>query len=296
MSDLPTEQQELMSPKIEVVSYAEFLESYPPSQSLEVLNLFEIKHYSGGGSGWRMATPQLQLHCDDAKCNGLRFFRYKEGSISISHSDLELQTFLIYSCSNCQYSRKYFSVHAIRKTSSDINGTCYKFGELPTYGPPTPSRLIRLFEGERDTFLKGRQCENHGLGIGAFVYYRRVVENQKNRILDEIIRVSEKIGADPKMIETLQAAKGEIQFSKALASVKDAIPQSLLINGHNPLTLLHRALSGGVHEHNDEECLKLAHDVRVVLIELAERLGQALKDEAELSNAINRLLNPKPTF
>jgi hypothetical protein len=41
--------------------------------------------------------------------------------------------------------------------------------------------------------------------------------------------------------------------------------------------------------------LKLAHDVRVVLVELAERLGQALKDEAELANAINRLMNPKPT-
>jgi hypothetical protein len=32
--------------------------------------------------------------------------------------------------------------------------------------------------------------------------------------------------------------------------------------------------------------------VRVVLVELAERLGQTLKDEAELNNAVNRLMNP----
>ena len=37
--------------------------------------------------------------------------------------------------------------------------------------------------------MKGRRCGNLGLGIGAFVYYRRVVENQKSRILDEIIKV-----------------------------------------------------------------------------------------------------------
>jgi hypothetical protein len=141
-------------------------------------------------------------------------------------------------------------------------------------------------------FSKGG-CENHGLGIGAFVYYRRVVENQKNRIFDEIIRVATKIGAPTEMIATLESAKQETQFSKALASVKDAIPQSLLINGHNPITLLHSALSGGLHEKSDELCLELAHDVRVVLVELSERLGQALKDEAELNTAVTRLLKAK---
>jgi hypothetical protein len=157
----------------------------------------------------------------------------------------------------------------------------------------TPARLIRLFGKDRETFLKGRQCENHGLGIGAFVYYRRVVESHKDQILDEVIKVSKKVGASSQMLNTLEAAKEEIQFSKALASVKDAIPQALLINGQNPLTLLHSALSVGLHDQTDETCLELAHDVRVVLIELAERLGRALKDEAELNTAVSRLMNVK---
>jgi hypothetical protein len=279
----------------EAITFAQFLESYPPAQMVAVSQLFVKKQYANGGLCWELGTPQLQLHCTEASCNGLRFFRYNEGDISVSRDSDALQRFLTYVCSNCRRSSKFYSLRAVRDNSDQSNGLCYKFGELPPYGPPTPARLIRLFEDERETFLKGRQCENHGLGIGAFVYYRRVVENQKNRILDEIIRVSEKIGAHAGMIETLQAAKNETQFSKALASVKDALPQALLINGHNPLTLLHRALSGGLHEQTDEECLKLAHDVRVVLVELAERLGQALKDEAELANAINRLMNPKPT-
>jgi len=140
--------------------------------------------------------------------------------------------------------------------------------------------------------LKGRQCENHGLGIGAFTYYRRVVESHKDQILGEIIRVSKKLGAPPEKIKALENAQRETQFSKALASVKDALPPVLLINGQNPLTLLHRALSKGVHQLSDEECLQIAHDVRVVLVELADRLGQALKDEAELNAAISRLMNP----
>src|SRR5260221_2382351 len=87
----------------------------------------------------------------------------------------------------------------------------------------------------------------------------------------------------------LRWSRRENQFSKALESVKNAIPQALLINGHNPLTLLHSALSEGLHAQTDEQCLELAHDVRVILAELAERLGQALKDEAELKQAVSRL-------
>jgi hypothetical protein len=71
------------------------------------------------------------------------------------------------------------------------------------------------------------------------------------------------------------------------------MPQALLINGHNPLTILHSALSDGLHAQTDEHCLELAHDVRVVLAELADRLGQALKDEAELTQAVTRLMGKR---
>src|ERR1700704_4822445 len=70
---------------------------------------------------------------------------------------------------------------------------------------------------------------------------------------------------------------------------KDAIPQGLLIDGDNPLLLLHAALSGGLHAKTDEECLGFAHDTRIVLVELAECLDQTMKDEAELNAAVKRL-------
>jgi len=39
-----------------------------------------------------------------------------------------------------------------------------------------------------------RQAEALGLGIGAFGYYRRVLENQKDRLFDEILKVSVRVG------------------------------------------------------------------------------------------------------
>jgi hypothetical protein len=193
-----------------------------------------------------------------------------------------------FTCSNCGEGQKTFALRLFFPLSDGYFGDCIKFGEFPTYGPPTPTRLLRLFGTDRETFLKGRRCENQGLGIGAFTYYRRIVESHKNQILDEIIKVAAKVA--PGMVEMLEDAKNENQFLKSIDSVKHSIPQSLLINGHNPLMLLHSALSEGLHAQTDEQCLELAQAVRVVLADLAERIGQALKDEAELNAAVTRLM------
>ena len=71
------------------------------------------------------------------------------------------------------------------------------------------------------------------------------------------------------------------------------MPESLLINGHSPILLLHSALSEGVHVLSDEQCLELAGSVRIVLGELSDGLSQALKDEAELTKALSTLMKKK---
>lgn len=260
---------------------AEFLESIPPNQQTMVDDLVRR-------DDWHISTPEIRLHCEQESCNGTRFFRFVDKSVPLLAEGAPKLVYLTYRCSNCRGAIKVFSLMATAKSARA--GECYKIGEVPAYGPPTPARLISLIGPDRDLFLKGRRCENQGLGIGAFGYYRRVVENQKGRILKEIVKVSEKLSASPDLISVLRKAISETQFSKALESVKDALPQSLLINGHNPMTLLHSALSEGLHAETDERCLEMANAVRVVLGELAERLGQALKDEAELNTALSRLM------
>ncbi|MAG81638.1 MULTISPECIES: hypothetical protein [unclassified Limnobacter] len=275
------------------IPFSEFLESVPPGTLTNITDLTKTRHYQGGGvAGYVLFTPEIQLHCPSDSCNGIRFFRRTNSSVPDIPDDTFHFLYLSYVCSNCRKTEKTFSLAAQRDVKA-ISGKCYKFGELPEYGPPTAARLIKLIGPDRELFLKGRRCENQGLGIGAFVYYRRVVEEQKNRILDEVIKVSQKVGAPAEAIKTLEAAKVETQFSKALANVKDAIPQALLINGHNPLTLLHSALSDGLHLRSDEHCLEIASSIRVILAELSERLAQALKDEAELNKALSRLMAKK---
>jgi hypothetical protein len=226
---------------LEPIDFAAFLESVPPSALQPIKQVRVVTSQPNGTRIAAIYTPELFLHCPSDVCNGQRYFRYKSGSKSIGLGVDRVQTFLTFVCDNCKRTGKTFALW-IRTPRDDNSVECMKYGEAPTFGPPTPARLIRMFGEHREIFLKGRRCENQNLGIGAFTYYRRVVEQEKNQILDEVIRVSRKVGASADMIQVLEGAKNENQFSKALEMVKDAIPPALFIDGRNPLTLLHSAL------------------------------------------------------
>jgi hypothetical protein len=290
MSDpTPAASLPLEAPEKVFRPFAEFLETAPPDSAEEVR---ERSHKLPNFTGLYLQLPDLQLHCDSEKCGGVRVFYSSSGRISLKADEVN-EVFLRYVCRNCRYLATV-KTFALLVKGSGQTGLVAKLGEDPPFGPPTPSRVFRLIGEEyRELFLQGRRSENKGLGIGAYAYYRRIVEHQKGRIIDEIRKVAEKLGAPAEIVKSFIDARAETQFATAIETVKTAIPQSLLIDGHNPLTLLHTALSEGLHELTDAECLSLARSIRVVLIELAERISTALKEEAELKSAVGHLLNRK---
>jgi len=235
--------------------------------------------------------PEITLHCETEKtCGGNRVFKTAVSSVFAKKERKLL--FVPYECKNCSTTTKTFALW-IMMGEDMASGKALKYGEQPAFGPPTPARVISLIGPQKELFLKGRRAENQGMGIAAFAYYRRVIEDQKDRIFDEIIKVCNRLSAGQPIIDELVNAKTETQFSKAVDAVKLAIPQALLINGHNPLTLLHSALSEGLHAQTDEECLEIATSIRLVMADFAERVGQALRDEAQLTTAVTRLLRKK---
>lgn len=209
---------------------------------------------------------------------------------------MDYYLFVHYTCRNCGTGQKTYALELVNfgfDDTFDKPVQLRKFGESPPFGSYVPPQVSSLIGSERDYYFKGLRAESQSMGIAAFAYYRRVVENKKAAIFDQIIRVSDLLNAEPALLEELRLAKDEQQFTKAVELVKHAIPQALMIQGHNPLTLLHSALSEGLHGHSDAECLELAASIRAVLHELVERVANALKDEKELSQAVAKLLKVK---
>lgn len=237
-----------------------------------------------------------KLFCGNEHCKSHQFFYMLKSSDTYINHKVVCTKKLAYGCSNCQKTVKTFY---LRITPPQLTKDNYvdnetpisieKIGEYPRFGKPIPSQALKLIGSERDLFFKGNTCENMGMGIGAFSYYRRVIDAKKDKIFDSIIKVLNLNAGNEELIQELTDAKQETQFTKAVDKIKKALPDSLSINGQNPLTLLYRALSEGLHVDTDEECLAYAHAVKVVLFEFSDRLDSALKEDRMITDAVKLL-------
>jgi hypothetical protein len=312
-------------------SLAEFLQSKPPGSKQEVDDAITV-HEAVYGRGERLHKTQhmfvnvqtIWLHCDHPDCDGRQKFDAAPANKFRDSSLIELDdsgnVFARFICRTCGISEKYFAlqfeptqqaeeIYAQQKeefqkraeakddqswTTKPLPATCFKYGELPPFGPRTPSKLLSLLRPEHETFIKGRRSESQGLGVGALAYYRRIVELRWRALVAEIEKIAASSGSPDHVIVAIRRAGNDQRFSAAVESINDALPAALFINGHNPLRLLHNALSEGIHNLSDEKCLELASHIRVVLVELTERISQAINHRQDLEAAVKALHNVRP--
>lgn len=268
------------------ISFKEFLETVPPGRAatLAPSNVHPVV------DNYRNTSLQLQLspillHCGTSTCAGTLFFEPSQTHVNLADGTRDV--FLTYSCRNCKASWRTF---AIRLTTGNGSYRAQKFGEMPQFGPPLAAKLLQLAGADGEILRKGRQSENQSLGIGAFAYYRRVVERQKSRLIDDLRSAVERLGGDPDTLSALESARTETRFAKAIELIAAVMPKELYVGGQNPLTLLHGPLSIGLHALSDDECLSMAHNIRIVLSALLERIQLVTEEKAELDAAIKGLL------
>lgn len=119
---------------------------------------------------------------------------------------------------------------------------------------------------------------SHGVGIGAFVYLRRIIEHL----------VHEKFKVHEDDIEVLEEDFMRLRFVDKIGIVKDHIPKTLVENKY-----IYAILSKGVHQLSEEECKSYFPVIRVG-IELildeeiaAKERSRKVKEFSEELNRIN---------
>lgn len=284
----------------ESIQWALFLQSAPVSSTVHVVHdAIHVRRHNRPGQDTFLEvaarSPDLTIEC--TKCAGPRVFHH-ESSAHLKPADGSgtHALWFRYACRNCRVFRRLFSVLiGVSDSAADGSPNCsaVKVAEWPVLDDRMPDRALKLLGADRALFLQGRTAEKRGLGIGAMTYYRRVVERQKARIVQSIIDAAGLLGAAPEVMKDLEWARDSWRFEETMDHFKDAMPDGLRIAGQNPLRLLHDALSDGVHNLSDAECLKRADAARTVLIALAERIEFATKEEAGLHDAVKTLLNAR---
>ena len=277
--------------EFQVCTLRELLETAPLHSSRKIRVFFSQPQHG------TVAYPEsIWMHCDQEKCNGIRrYSKHGDGKFELGQK-VRFHT-VIYACSNCTMAAKVFVLKSVQQDEEQpYVGICAKIYQEPQFGSPIPKNLFEIIGQEnREHFLQARRSIARGLGIGAYGYYRRIVENNKFNLVASILKIAQDTKSPPEQIDLLKTAQIERQFSKAIETLRGAaaIPAILLIDGHNHLALLHDALSSGIHELSDAECLERAQESEVILCEIATRMQMAMTEQKNVKAALSSMLKRK---
>jgi len=275
-------------------SLKEFLQTAPPLVSEDVIANCV---YNSDVRRWELIVPSLRLYCASDDCDAECWFDpVGKPVVALNSEKNSFLHFARYGCRHCRSSGKVYALSiAHEEMKGRLDGTpirVIKFGELPAAVGPTPQVLRDLLGDQWSLYLKGRRAESAGLGMGAFVYYRRVIEHIWQRVLDRLIAVAAlEPGSDRQA--ALSAAKAESHFTRSLEAAQRHIPPSLYVDRHNPFQALYDACGDGIHELSDEQCIARAQVIRLVLTKFAERAAAVIREDQEFHAAVGRLTNPE---
>jgi hypothetical protein len=230
------------------------------------------------------------MYCESEICEDMCVFDPDDKNISLGFGDetRRVLAFARYTCRHCKGRHKAFALRVATVEGRDDTLKVLKFGEDPPAVGPTPQSLKALLGDHWDLYLQGRRAELAGLGIGAFTYYRRVVENVWQTVLARLIEVA-RVDGSPERLETLTTAQKETRFTRSMEAAKAEVPASLYVDSHNPFQALYDACGDGLHEYSDEVCVRRARMIRLILARFADRAKAVLSEDKEFRQALGGL-------
>jgi hypothetical protein len=260
-----------------------FLEEYPLYRKYKVGSI--------PNSLDRFAKVKINMSCIVCKSNQTYVMtnEYWEGCGYSNYPSDGATVKLKYICTHCEKFERLFLV----RIGSDKQGSyLMKAGQYPAWEITSEPNIEKLLGTHAGYYKKGLVCESQGYGIGAFSYYRRIVEETIDSLLVEIADLLSGEDLD-KFNMALEKTKQTIVTAEKIDLVKDLLPPILRPDGMNPLSALHSALSEGLHVESDEECLELAQHCRQVLVFLVNQVAASKEAAKSFTSSMRRLLEKR---
>jgi hypothetical protein len=261
----------------------------PNKEFLETYSLFRKFKTKIAETLDSLEKPPINMVCEE--CGSIQTFNMVNDYHDFDHitnaSSANQKMKLVYECQSCFDFTRQFQIY-ISKNLDYI----YKFGQYPEWEIKMDKKLEKTLGDHSKTFKKGLVCESQGYGIGAFAYYRRIIENIIDELLDSITDLIETENKN-KYLTALEKTKKTRVAQEKIDLVKDLLPTILKPSGMNPLGVLHSELSEGLHSESDENCLERASHIKNILIFLINQILQSKEAAKEFSISMKTLLDKK---
>ncbi len=258
-----------------------FLETYPLYRKLKIEKLATTLD--------RLPKVNINMPCPNCETNQT-FVMANEYYDTFSYTNFPSEGAglrVVYICTHCQKFQRLFFI----KIDDDLKWIM-KVGQYPSWEVKGDPNVEKLLGKHADYFKKGLVCESQGYGIGAFGYYRRIIEE----IIDDLLTEIGDLLSGPELTQyqhALAQTKKTIVTQDKIDLVKDLLPPILRPNGMNPLSVLHSTLSEGLHAESDEACLEHAEACRKILVFLVNQVAASKETSREFTDSMRKLLDKK---
>lgn len=163
----------------------------------------------------------------------------------------------------CKRTEKEFKFYLF----GEVNGDSIRIEKIGQFPSLADFHLYKLKKYKKSILPKDKALEfskaiglaAHGIGIGSFVYLRRIFE----------YLISSTFENNKAQLEIPEKDFSRLRMDEKITILKDNLPQFLVNNKH-----IYSILSKGIHELEEEQCSKffpiLKQSIEIMLDELAE--------------------------
>ena len=155
----------------------------PNKEFLETFSLYRKFSTKLASTLDNVASPPINGLC--ANCDSMQTFRQNNNWYELAgYSNYPTGGQVVraqYVCTSCT---KFLWTFYLR--FGDNADSITKIGQWPAWSIKVDKRLAEMMGEHANTYKKGLVCESQSYGIGAFAYYRRIVEEIIDQLLAEI--------------------------------------------------------------------------------------------------------------
>lgn len=214
----------------------------------------------------------------------------------------QLLSFTAYCEGTCSSCRKYsvdFLLNAYsKKPKRESNGGVQdgkkqesiflrKIGQLPAFEFKGDKEILNyLSEEDAKFYNKALLNISTSNGIGAFAYFRRIIENEIKRLVTDISTLSDN---ETEMAEAITKYEQNHQMNTLIDKLTGHLPSSFSSLGDNPIKLLYEQASIGIHSLSEEECLDKAMNIDTVLKFVVKQINSERTEMKSVKDAMKNL-------
>ncbi len=163
-----------------------------------------------------------------------------------------------------------------------------KIGQFPPYEKTPPKDILNFLQPEdQEYYKKALMNISTGYGIGAFAYFRRIIQNEILRLIQKIGDIKSEHSTEIK--NALQKYNTYHQMSSLIEILTTHLPASFNSAGNNPIKVLYEESSLALHELTDEDCLNKAIHIDKILRFTIKKIKEESTETVAVKEAFKSL-------